>query len=197
MPSTKGPRYFTIGEAITLFSSTSTARARSMPAFSASSTASEKASIWTARPWFTAIFMLLASPTRADVGDGGADGLEVGAGALQHGRIAADHERELARVQRGGAAGDRRVEQRPAARGDRGGQPLDHRRAHRAHLDEDRARAPAGQQALGRARRPHRSAVSSVTMVKTTSARAATSRGDTASVMPARTRSAAFAAVRL
>ena len=64
MPRTKGPRYFTIGEAITLFSRTSTARPRSMPAFSASSTASEKESIWTARPWFTAIFMLLASPTR-------------------------------------------------------------------------------------------------------------------------------------
>jgi hypothetical protein len=41
------------------------------------------------------------------------------------------------------------------------------------------------------------SAVSSVTMVKTISPRSATSRGDPVSVMPARTRSAAFAAVRL
>ena len=48
MPSTNGPRYFTIGEATTLFSTTSTARSRSMPAFSASSTDSENASICTA-----------------------------------------------------------------------------------------------------------------------------------------------------
>ena len=45
MPSTNGPRYFTMGEARTLLSSASTARSRAIPAFSASSTASAKATI--------------------------------------------------------------------------------------------------------------------------------------------------------
>ena len=63
MPRTKGPRYLIIGEAITLFSSASTARAREMPDFSASSTASLKASICTASPRLVAIFIVTARPT--------------------------------------------------------------------------------------------------------------------------------------
>jgi hypothetical protein len=39
----KGPRYFSMGEAATLFKNTSTAVSRAMPLFSARSTASEKA----------------------------------------------------------------------------------------------------------------------------------------------------------
>ena len=62
-PSTNGPRYFTIGEATTDFSSASTARSRAMPAFSASRTASLKASICTARPRFVATFIVFASPS--------------------------------------------------------------------------------------------------------------------------------------
>ena len=60
--STNGPRYCTIGEAITLCVSTSTAVAREMPLFSASRTASAKASICTARLRLVAIFMATAMP---------------------------------------------------------------------------------------------------------------------------------------
>ncbi len=63
VPTTYGPRYFTIGEAITDFSSASTAISRAMPAFSASRTASANASICTARPRLVAIFIVLARPS--------------------------------------------------------------------------------------------------------------------------------------
>src|SRR5439155_1009490 len=60
--STNGPRYFNIGDAITLLSSTATAVSRGIPPFSASATPSLKASICTARLRFVAIFMSTAWP---------------------------------------------------------------------------------------------------------------------------------------
>src|SRR5882672_2614694 len=57
-----GPRYCTIGEAITLCVSTSTAISRAIPLFSASSTPSENASICTARLRFVPIFITSARP---------------------------------------------------------------------------------------------------------------------------------------
>src|SRR5215510_12636454 len=63
MPSTNGPRYLTIGEAMTDLSKTSTARSRAIPAFSASATASLNASICTARLRFVATFIVTASPS--------------------------------------------------------------------------------------------------------------------------------------
>src|SRR3990172_9497108 len=60
--NTNGPRYFTMGEAITLLSRTSTATSRLMPLFSASSTPSLKASICTARLKLVAIFIETANP---------------------------------------------------------------------------------------------------------------------------------------
>src|SRR6267143_4349251 len=57
-----GPRYCTIGDAITLCVSTSTAVSRAIPLFSASKTPSENASICTARLRFIAIFMESARP---------------------------------------------------------------------------------------------------------------------------------------
>ena len=59
---TNGPRYLTMGDAITLFSRTSTAVSRGMPLFSASSTPSLKASICTARLKLVAIFIETAKP---------------------------------------------------------------------------------------------------------------------------------------
>jgi len=59
---TNGPRYLIIGEAIALFTSTSTATSREMPLFSAKSTPSENASICTARLRLVAIFITSASP---------------------------------------------------------------------------------------------------------------------------------------
>src|SRR5215470_732857 len=63
MPRTNGPRYLTIGEAMTDLSRTSTARSRAIPAFSASATASLNASICTARLRFVATFIVTASPS--------------------------------------------------------------------------------------------------------------------------------------
>src|SRR5688572_30740386 len=60
--STKGPRYCTIGEAMTLWVSTSTATSREMPLFSASSTPSLNASICTARLRLWAILSDSARP---------------------------------------------------------------------------------------------------------------------------------------
>src|SRR5437899_482097 len=57
-----GPRYCTIGDAITLCVRTSTAVSRAMPLFSANSTPSQNASICTARLKFTPIFITSASP---------------------------------------------------------------------------------------------------------------------------------------
>src|SRR5712692_6351694 len=57
-----GPRYCTIGDAITLCVSTSTAVSRAIPLFSASSTPSQKASICTARLRFVPIFITSARP---------------------------------------------------------------------------------------------------------------------------------------
>src|SRR6266446_1144106 len=57
-----GPRYCTIGDAITLCVSTSTAVSRAIPLFSASSTPSENASICTARLRLIAIFIASARP---------------------------------------------------------------------------------------------------------------------------------------
>src|SRR5208283_1804997 len=59
--STNGPRYCTIGDAITLCVSTSTATSRAIPLFSASSTPSQNASIWTARLRLVPIFITSAS----------------------------------------------------------------------------------------------------------------------------------------
>src|SRR5579859_2438218 len=60
--STNGPRYCTIGEAITLCVRTSTATSRAIPLFSASSTPSQNASICTARLKFVPIFITSARP---------------------------------------------------------------------------------------------------------------------------------------
>src|SRR6266511_1544424 len=60
--STNGPRYRTIGDAITLFSRTSTAFSRAIPPLSARSTPSLNAVIWTARLRFEAVFMRTACP---------------------------------------------------------------------------------------------------------------------------------------
>src|SRR6266576_3960420 len=60
--STNGPRYSTIGDAITLCVSTSTAVSLLIPLFSASSTPSQNASICTAKLKFTPIFMTSACP---------------------------------------------------------------------------------------------------------------------------------------
>src|ERR1700687_2394544 len=57
-----GPRYCTIGDAITLCVSTSTAISRAIPLFSASSTPSQNASICTARLRFVPIFITSAKP---------------------------------------------------------------------------------------------------------------------------------------
>src|SRR6267143_4661164 len=57
-----GPRYWTIGDAITLCVSTSTAISRAIPLFSASSTPSQNASICTARLRFVPIFITSARP---------------------------------------------------------------------------------------------------------------------------------------
>jgi len=57
-----GPRYLIIGEAITLLNKTSAATSRLIPLFSARRTPSLKASIWTARLRFVAIFMVTARP---------------------------------------------------------------------------------------------------------------------------------------
>src|SRR5713226_842938 len=57
-----GPRYCTIGEAITLCVSTSTAVSRAIPLFSASNTPSQNASICTARLRFVPIFITSARP---------------------------------------------------------------------------------------------------------------------------------------
>src|SRR5580698_3239156 len=62
MPSTKGPRYLIIGEAIALLVSTSTATSRLIPLFSASNTPSQKANICTAKFRLVAIFMESARP---------------------------------------------------------------------------------------------------------------------------------------
>src|SRR5260221_1126075 len=59
---TKGPRYFTIGEAIALFTSTSTATSRAIPLFSARKTPSENASICTAKLKLHAILITRARP---------------------------------------------------------------------------------------------------------------------------------------
>ena len=59
---TKGPRYFSIGDAITLLSNTLTAVSRSMPLFSANKTPSLNASICTARLRLVAIFIVTAKP---------------------------------------------------------------------------------------------------------------------------------------
>src|SRR5215831_17229954 len=59
---TNGPRYCTIGDAITLCVSTSTATSRLIPLFSARSTPSQNASICTARLRFTPIFITRACP---------------------------------------------------------------------------------------------------------------------------------------
>src|SRR5580704_5766012 len=59
---TKGPRYFTMGEAMALLVSTSTAISLEIPLFSASSTPSEKDSICTARLRFDAILRTSAWP---------------------------------------------------------------------------------------------------------------------------------------
>src|SRR5439155_10696303 len=56
--STNGPRYATIGDAITEASITSTARSRAMPVFSASNRPSLNASICTARERLIAIFIV-------------------------------------------------------------------------------------------------------------------------------------------
>src|SRR5262249_7524827 len=61
-PRTNGPRYLTIGEAITLPSSTSTATSREIPPFSARRTPSLNATICTARLRFVAIFISTAWP---------------------------------------------------------------------------------------------------------------------------------------
>src|SRR5215470_15561130 len=60
--NTNGPRYCTIGDAITLCVSTSTAVSRLIPLFSASNTPSQNASICTARLRFVAIFIESAFP---------------------------------------------------------------------------------------------------------------------------------------
>src|SRR5215469_2796713 len=60
--STNGPRYSTIGDAITLCVSTSTAVSLLIPLFSASRTPSQNASICTARLKFTPIFITSACP---------------------------------------------------------------------------------------------------------------------------------------
>src|SRR5215469_17908437 len=60
--STNGPRYCTIGDAITLCVNTSTATSRLIPLFSASSTPSQNASIWTAWLRFVPIFITNARP---------------------------------------------------------------------------------------------------------------------------------------
>src|SRR5215471_14817913 len=93
MPRTNGPRYLTIGEAMTDLSRTSTARSRAIPAFSASATASLNASICTARLRFVATFIVTASP--ALVHDRRPDRQEIAADLLERCRVAADHEREL------------------------------------------------------------------------------------------------------
>src|SRR5581483_10811603 len=61
-PSTSGPRYVTIGDAITDASITSTAFSRGMPLFSASSRPSLKASICTASERLIAILIVTAAP---------------------------------------------------------------------------------------------------------------------------------------
>src|SRR5215472_3273278 len=60
--NTNGPRYCTIGDAITLCVSTSTATSRLIPLFSASSTPSQNANICTARLRFVPIFITSARP---------------------------------------------------------------------------------------------------------------------------------------
>src|SRR5580704_750488 len=62
MLSTNGPRYCTIGDAMTLCVITSTATSRGIPLFSASRTTSENASIWTARLRLIAIFITSPRP---------------------------------------------------------------------------------------------------------------------------------------
>ena len=109
IPSTNGPRYLTMGEATTLLSSASTARSRAIPAFSASSTASENASICTARPRLVATFMVAARPR-------GPMWVIVGPMARRKGRTRSSTagspptiKDELALLERGDAAGHRRV----------------------------------------------------------------------------------------
>src|ERR1051326_1609852 len=63
LPITNGPRYFTSGDAITDFMSASTAAARGIPDFSASTTASQNARICTATPRFVATFIAFAIPS--------------------------------------------------------------------------------------------------------------------------------------
>src|SRR5580704_7125831 len=59
---TNGPRYLIMGDATALLTSTSTAISRAIPLFSASSTPSENANIWTARLKLMAIFIESARP---------------------------------------------------------------------------------------------------------------------------------------
>jgi hypothetical protein len=57
-------------------------------------------------------------PERADMGDRRPDGQEIAAHLLERRRIASDHEGELSRVERHGAARYRRVDEGGPARGD-------------------------------------------------------------------------------
>ena len=59
---TKGPRYLSIGDAMTLWSSASTATSLSIPSFSARRRPSQNATIWTCRLRLMAIFISSAWP---------------------------------------------------------------------------------------------------------------------------------------
>ena len=95
---------------MTLCVITSTAVSRGMPLFSASSTPSENASICTARLRLIAIFIDSARPLAPDVRHPRTDIVEQRLDALEGALLAADHDRQLALLQRDDAARDRRVD---------------------------------------------------------------------------------------
>src|SRR3989304_5452907 len=130
---TNGPRYFTIGDAITLLSSTSTAVARAMPLFSASSTPSLKASICTARLKLVAIFMETANPFLPTWVTLGPIAARMGRARSKGPSPPPHHDRELPLLQRAHAAGDRGGEHLGSFGRDFGGELCARRRADCAH----------------------------------------------------------------
>ena len=196
MPRTNGPRYLTIGEAMTDFSSTSTARSRTIPAFSASATASLNASICTASPRFVAIFIVTASPSSPTWVIVGPIAMRsprtfssaAGSPPTMNESWPASSVTGLPDTGASIKAAPRSATARPSSRVTSGLTVLI---SAQTAPGRSPAITPSGPSAIAR------SAVLSVTMLKTASAASATARGDFSSTRPAATRARAFSGVRL